>query len=535
MSKSGIPGSLIDPTSQNDIGGMVTGLGFGSGAVYSIPPAGVESGEGVIVPHIGLISEEYAYDPSAIFERTMFVQASSDVAPDGEVVTGYFNRTGKMIKSGWWVNAVGSGGGGGSVTYAQLTLPAIFDWFTHKLYADNTTDYHPDLYRPTGKTYYVKPAAQGGNDSNDGLTWATALATPITAARKADCVIVQLAAGRYPSAFWGDTPSFGAAFRGMACDDGVAEFLASALDNSANFAPDGANPGAYKWTGAGTVYGVWDESSPNSFGGWGWLTRRTTAADVASLGGWYSNGTDLWVRLTGGRAPDASVRVNRIRRCNNGRSSISLWFKGINFHGGSMVVNAAGTAMTIHYYNCLFGYAGTSDDASTLNVGSTTSYTYYYNCKAYHSEKDLFSAQGANRSFEYRCEAYDTPIAGANNGTTAHGTCNVISVDSYYHDTAGRVVADVSTGGNSGRLLLGCIARNSPGVGSADFSSTGSPMYMINCRNYGSITGVGMDGNGAKYWQNTELTNGFINATPTAVELYTGPGVTPTLADWGAE
>ncbi len=420
----------------------------------------------------------------------------------------------------------------GGIVYGRLTLPAIFDWFPHNLYADNTTDYHPDLYRPTGKTYYVKPAAQGGNDSADGLTWATALANPITAARKADCVIVQLAAGRYPSAFWGDSPSFGAQFAGMACDDGVAEFLASALDNTANFSADGANPGAYKWTGAGTVYGVWDEATPNSFGGWGWLTRRTTAANVASLGGWYSNGTDLWVRLAGDRTPDASVRVNRIRRCFNGRSNLALYFKGISFHGGSMVFNTFGTNMSIHYYKCRFGYAGTADDAASLNGATGTHFAYYYQCKAYSSEKDMLSVQGSNRAFEYGCEVYDAPIAGPNNASTSHGTGNVISVRGYYHDTIGRVVADVSTGGNAGRLLLGCIVRNSPGVGSADFSSTGSPMYMINCRNYGSITGVGMDGNGAKYWQNTELVNGYINAAPTAVELYTGPGVTPTLADW---
>lgn len=418
-------------------------------------------------------------------------------------------------------------------SYAALVLPSLFNWFTYQLFADNTTDYHPDEFRPSGKTYYVKPASQGGNDSADGLTWETALATPITAARKSDCVMVQLAAGRYPNAYWGDSPAWASTFRGMACDSGVAEFLAGNLDDSSNFAADGANPGAYKWTGAGTVYGVRDESHPTSFGTWGWLTRQTSAAAVASSGGWYGNGTDLWVKLTDNRAPDANVRVNKIRRCRIGKNSLAHYFKGIYFHGGSLVADLTQTtAGSVHFLNCRVGYTGTSDDAAFL-MNHPTIKSYLYECKVYGSEKDLISYQDAAYGFEYRVESFDAPIAGSNNASTAHGLCNAICVNSYYHDTANDVVVDVSSGGNAGRLLLGCISRNAVASAGSDYNSSSSPMYLINCRNFeGSSSDYAMEGNGAKYFQNTELVGSIINATPTTVELYTGAYKVPSLADW---
>lgn len=417
--------------------------------------------------------------------------------------------------------------------YAALTLPSIFSWFGYQLFADNTTSYHPDEFRPSGKTYYVKPASQGGNDAADGLTWETALATPITAARKADCVFVQLAAGRYPNAYWGDSPAWPASFRGMACDSGVAEFLAGDLDNTANFAADGANPGAYKWVGAGTIYGVRDEANPTVFGTWGWLTRQSSAAAVASSGGWYSNGTDLWVKLTDSRAPDASVRVSRTRRCRVGKNSTAHYFKGIHFHGGSLVADLTQTtAGSLHMYRCRIGYTGTADDAAFL-MNHPTIRSFLYECKVYGSEKDLISYQDAAYGVEYGCESFDAPIAGSNNASTAHGLCSVISVNGYYHDTANDVVVDVSTGGNAGRLMLGCIARNAAATAGSDYNSSASPMYLINCRNFaGSISDYAMEGAGQKYIQNTELVGSIINATPTAVELYNGNFVAPSLDDW---
>lgn len=418
-------------------------------------------------------------------------------------------------------------------TYAALTLPPIFSWFGYQLFANNKTSYHPDEFRPSGKTYFVKPASQGGNDANDGLTWETALATPITAARKSDCVLVQLASGRYPNAYWGDSPAWPASFRGMACDTGIAEFLAGNLDDTANFAADASNPGAYKWSGAGTIYSVRDEANPTSFGTWGWLTRQASTAAVAASGGWYSNGTDLWVKLTDNRAPDSSVRVSRTRRCRVGKNSIAHYFKGIHFHGGSLVADLTQTtAGSLHLYRCHVGYTGTTDDAAFL-MNHPTIKSYLYECKVYGSEKDLISYQDAAYGFEYGCESFDAPVAGSNNASTAHGVCNVISVASYYHDTANDVVVDVSTGGNAGRLLLGCISRNASASSGSDYNSSGSPMYLINCRNFaGSISDYAMEGNGAKFFQNTELVGPIINATPTTVELYTGPYVTPSLDDW---
>lgn len=418
-------------------------------------------------------------------------------------------------------------------SYAALSLPSDFDWFPYAIYADNTTDYSPEDFRPAeGKTYYVKPAAQGGSNSNDGLSWETALASPSTAMQKSDCVIVMLAAGRYPKAVWGDITSQ-SNFRAMICDDGVAEFLASNLDDSANFVADESYPGTYKYSGTGTVYSVRDESILNTYGLPSRLAYASSAAVCAATpGSRYNDGTNLWVRLADDRVPDASVRVNTQRRAFIGLSGVDTYIKGIRWLGANVKIGGLyQTTARVHFVDCHAAYttSGQGDAAFLSSLSGTTS--FYSNCKAYGSELDCFSYQGGAKGVEVHCEAYDTPIAGSNNGSTMHGSSSAILINGYYHDSAGDVIASVST---AAVLCVGVISRNCLGSDAADWNSTSGPLYLVNCSNEGSVSDYSIQGGSAAYVQNNNFTLPNQSTTPTEYEFYTGDGVIPTLADWGA-
>lgn len=421
----------------------------------------------------------------------------------------------------------GSRWSGESETYQLLNLPPELSWFTHDVFANNTSSYDPATYRPTGKAYYIAP---NGVDTNSGLTPASPKKTVANAAAVADCVIVYAAPGDYENAFWGDV-SFQSNFRGVICTGpGRARFHAGLLNSASNFVADAANPGAYKWASgvANTIYDCRDEAWPTKYGTWGWMTKATSAAQVASTpGSWYSNGNDLWVRLRGDRVPDARLHVFRQRRCYIGKSNLSLYWEGIDWIGGNVMPNAAGVGIVNHLYNCDIAYPSGADDGGLLSNGANAGFvTYAKNVKLYGGRLDLLSLQGSAKGVYIDCDGFDCPIPGSNNANTMHGTASALLVGGRYYGTSGDVVISVSTG------TVGCVgvmSRDCPGASGSDFSSTAGPMWLINCTNLGSISDWTAEGNGAKFGQNNALEPRVINATITPVTAYTGPGLIPQV------
>lgn len=414
---------------------------------------------------------------------------------------------------------------GASLSYAALSMPANFSWFPYNVYANNTTDYHPDMFRPTGKTYYIAP---NGLDTNSGLTPGAPMKTVAAAANKADCVIVMAAPGDYENGYWGDV-SFQTNFRGLICDGpGRARFHAGPLNVGSNFVPDATNPGAYKWAASGNVRDCRDEAWPTIWGHAGWMTKQTSAANVAATpNSFYSDGTSLWVRLRNDRVPDNRLRVFKTQRNYIGKSTFDLYWKGLDFIGGNVLPHPSGSNIRNHLYQCDFAYGNGIDDGLLLTNGANPGFiTYCTEVKAYGARLDCFSLQGSAKGVYVNCEGYDAPIAGSNNANTMHGSASAILIGGNYHDVSGDVVISVSTGAV---FCLGVISRDCPGTSASDFSSTAGPMWLVNCTNRNSISDYTAEGNGAKNVQNNDFTLGSINAALTPVTVYSGPGIIPTV------
>ncbi len=396
----------------------------------------------------------------------------------------------------------------------SVSVPAGFEFFTdnHVIYQDNTSDFDITAFRSSGVTFYVSPT---GSDSNDGLTPETSLLSPLVAANKPLCDVVVFEPGRYQNGCWGATePPADVSF---VCDSGVVELLASNNDDSSSFIVDGANPGAYKWSGSGAVDSVWDELNPNSFGGWGWLVIRGNAADVANLGGWYADGVDLWIRLSDDREPDSDVRVNKIPYTFTTGSSGSNYYKNIRFLG-SMARRSSTTTTSIAYYDsCHASYTGVN---ISVNAGfnCTDGEAYYSNCKSYSNYLDAFSLRGDAKCVEIDCEAYDLRMPGSNNGSTTHTTSTVVRIGGDYHDVEGDCLGDTGSGGSYNK---GVIARNSGAGAWADFRyDAGLGMWLIDCNNTGTTSSVGARGAAVKNIQGTSISGSIDGGALNDVVLY---------------
>lgn len=410
--------------------------------------------------------------------------------------------------------------------YHEVTLPsAITSWFTYKVYADNTTTYDPLAFKPSGTVAYISPT---GLDTNDGLTAETAKKTIAGAGAVADIVGVVAMAGRYPMNVWA-TSSMPANVLGVWCDDGVAEFIAGNLDDSANFTLSETYTNTYVWEGLTACYDVRDEANPSVFGRWGWITKLTTPEDVdATENSYYYDTTNdiLYLRLKDDRVPDAYVRVFQQDKCYIGKSSIAMYMGNLHWGGICVQPNPNGTSVVLHMDHCEYGYNNGTSAAAFLTEPVNNGFIIHsYKCKSYANRLDGFSYRSNAKGVEIDCESFDNPSSesgGSNNASTMHGSAVVLYIGGKYHDAVGDVLASVSTG------TMCCVGTwagyGSVGNTGSDFNSTVGPIYTINCSNDGSDSQYGKEGGGTWYTQNSQFTS-YISATPVASSFYVGPGI----------
>ena len=103
---TGLNGALFDPGTENALGGIVSGLGYGSNQVYSPLPSGIENNESVALPKIGTTSPTNARACGYSTKTAAVKVASGTVANGAEIVAGFTNRTGKTVTSGQAILAV---------------------------------------------------------------------------------------------------------------------------------------------------------------------------------------------------------------------------------------------------------------------------------------------------------------------------------------------------------------------------------------------------------------------------------------------
>lgn len=407
---------------------------------------------------------------------------------------------------------------------ARLAVPPGFPWappFSVFRSPDGTYrhDFNPALYAIQGKTYYVSPT---GNDANSGLSWAAAKRSLSNVfATVPDYDVVLVAAGEY---------------------DLVSGWNGQAMNRSASVIAVGGRAvftrrASVTWTPHG-VAPVWLSSAvPVSapglvtdgavLGPTGLPTRLIRAASLAACettpGSFFPSGTQVYVHLTGGRAPDTNVTVYVNGLNADIGNGVSGYFRDLDFLGGfnnmRSVHATAGAARTVVWDNCNFRFATTGDSIRLETNGNW----FFSRCIAEMAEMDGFnyrppSGGGAGPNVaELDCIArwngYTT--SGFNNGTTLHGG-NAVSVSGLYERNQDRNVHDVFT--NSFRWAAGCTSRDSRSAGASKVNWS-----------VGQIAGQAGDGQAVSLWLDGGLSSGSttdleVNAAGTARDRNTATG-----------
>lgn len=432
-----------------------------------------------------------------------------------------------MIKS--MVNP-GSGDSASELFFTNLTVAAqaSIAWFTdnHKVYSDGSTDLDVASFRHAGLEVFVD---QNGDDSNDGLTLLTAKKTMTSALTIPSAVVFQVSAGRHYKAL----PMQVNMLNGMSmvCDTGLAEFINGNEDDTSNFIADS---GVYKWVGVGACYSVWDESFLTTEGYWGFLPVESSLIDLQNgSGGWFFDGSDLYVKTSDNRAPDLNIRVMTLREFYySGSSTVTHnFYQNIAFLG-FMVRPSAGVVDTVDYFkNTVHAYSGTEVNA---NVNSTDNKTYLENPLNHSSYTDLFSLRGYAKSMELNGLSERTFYAGSNNGSTTHSTASAVRLNSVYKNVHGDVIGDISSNSS---LMVACTAKNTSGAASygdyrVDANSNG--LILVNCNNTDSTSTIGKKGDGLVYQDGTELIGTIEAPAPSYVFMgFAEPPVSPELVTNG--
>jgi hypothetical protein len=313
----------------------------------------------------------------------------------------------------------------------------------------------------------------------------------------------------------------------LVCDTGKAVFINGNEDDTSNFVADS---GVYKWANVGNCYSVWDEGFLTTEGYWGFLPVESSLLDLQNgSGGWFFDGTDLYVKTTDNRAPDSNIRVITQREFYfSGSSTVEHnYYENIAWYG-AMVRPASGQVdVTGYFKDTEHAYSGTEVNS---NFNNTDCYTYIDGALSHSSYTDLFSLRGYGMSVELNCLAERTLYAGSNNGSTTHTTASAVRINSVYRNVHGDVIGDIS---DKSSLLVNCTAKNTSGgsqYGDYRVDSNSAGLVLVNCNNEGSTSVNGKKYDGAVYQDGTTLSGNIESPAPVYVYMgYSVPPVYPEL------
>lgn len=175
----GMPGSLFDPSANNELGGLSTGIGYGTNTVYGPPaPVGMDDGEGVEIQYIGSPNKTLAQPSGFAGKPAKFITATSDVAVGGSMPDGSTNLSGKPVPAGaavlgvllsdsdatdWVTRTLANGG-----TVSAATATAV-DTFVKAAKANGywTKLQRINLMCGTGLKSCLTPLKIGGGNASD--------------------------------------------------------------------------------------------------------------------------------------------------------------------------------------------------------------------------------------------------------------------------------------------------------------------------------------------------------------------------------
>jgi hypothetical protein len=270
----------------------------------------------------------------------------------------------------------------------------------------------------------------------------------------------------------------------------------------------GNYPHVYHVTQASASSWAFDSTVVDAKGDYSQLAAVASVAAVeAAPGSIYINGSEIYVRLAGDRAPDDDVRISSTASDNfrfvPTSGTKTCYVENFRFEGGKEPALArAGAGVTANLYmrNCTMKYGEYADNFYIAgNVKLIAQ-----NCQAALAIGDGFNyidySSQTPSGIEINCIGRNNgdKVARDDNGSTGHAGALIVRLDGLYYGNAGRNVHDI-TGSKSWNL--GCVAHTpnlgktgSEGQANANFASgdaslaAAGPMWNDHCVSYGAVS-----------------------------------------------
>lgn len=376
----------------------------------------------------------------------------------------------------------------------KLTLPAAFSWFQDEVHLqpDGTggTTFDVAAHKPTGGTrYYVR--CTGGDDTDDGLTFATGFASIMAALAKPDVGEVVLEPGVYDRfrAVWG-LITLPRPVAITVLGGGRAAILGS--DARTSWTPDTTYPNVWRRTRTNLagIEPVWDAKYVDERGDWlCYGPAKATVADVSDTpGSWCYDSGQVCVRTIDDREPDADLHVFLDTSCLI-RGPHTIWIQNVDFLGVANVgpiCYDSEEVPTWYGWGCKHKYS-----QSTGGFRNRGGVSYMVDCEFARNRGDgaTYSQFGGSKpkGFELRCTGRHNGRTGLGNnqGSTMHDGGSVLRINGEYFENEGPGLEDVHEGTTS--YNVGCHAYHSrKATESRNYNSgDGTTMWLVACKSDG--------------------------------------------------
>lgn len=374
------------------------------------------------------------------------------------------------------------------------------------------TTYNPDHDLPPALTpLYVRV---GGSNSNSGLDWANAFATPSRAQNEAKNATpgthgrVYIETGVYPEGQNSNTPDN--SFAWIAVDDpslgigdGSGRVRIPRADAPATISWS-ANASHYQATYGTEVDTVLDFTDLDAEGHPQPLTRLTTSAGVnATPGSWAQLLGVVYVRLSDDRAPDGDVYLLKDTVAGYTLNGAGLtgdhtyFYRGLEWLGGNAPFIASNfdgaRSFRLVCDGCVAAHASTSNAFSITNIRDVR----MVDSAALHSEQDGFNYHYSASDFASRyarvledgCLARNAGrgSGGSDQLSSLHDKAVGVRTNCRFLTASGEGLADV---GESQSVLASVHVTDGSGLGDFAFQDTDAWLHKCSTVGSGNATSV---------------------------------------------
>lgn len=370
-----------------------------------------------------------------------------------------------------------------------VVTPEGFTWTDHplvgRIWTDGRGNFETDFdvsemqWVGAGKTYYVAPH---GDDSNDGLTLATAFRTIHHAITRSDVDIVLVAEGVYDrnTGFRGSEVTRNMSIKALPGHD-----VRIGTHRNESWEPT-EYPSVWKSdVGLHNALAVYDASIPDG-DDYTPLESKESVTDVANQpGSWFYDNAErtVYVHTHDERVPDTHIRVYIPTKNLWTFKPITLYVEGIHFEGGAYAVQAHNEEhgdQRLLAKRCTFKYS-VSNNNNVVHV-TGASLVVMQEVTAARSRRDGFNYHKWETSIpkviEIACVGRNNGTTSTDNGSSVHDGIKAIRLNGAYYMNRGPNVPDVGDGTESWNL--GCVAFGSESAGFL----TDAAMWLDGCMAY---------------------------------------------------